>query len=351
MTNLWKSADQYAPLAFAPLEKESQSSQQFQPDAFVMVSVSDRVRFEALVEIAPVATPKVLTQKCRQLLDYIGKINIGEVVPLIVAPYIGKRQAQILATEGISWLDLCGNMRVELPGRAYIERTGNKNRYPDTAPIKKIFQGISALVSRALLLKPEGFRSQYEIADFINGRNANISASTVSRVLKSLEEELLVRKTASAISIIDPNRLLDSLARGYINSTRRKELKTYKFACDDFESSARHIFAGQKTTYAAGGFYAAKLKGLATTDKITIFVRDIEEARKAFQLNIPDAEFGNLSVTETKDVGVWFNIDRRALIPTVDDIELYLEMTVDTPRGPKIAELLKQGILKGQVSG
>ena len=35
----------------------------------------------------------------------------------------------------------------------------------------------------------------------------------------------------------------------------------------------------------------------------------------------------------------------------VDDIELYLEMMADTPRGPKIAKLLKGRILKVDTDG
>jgi hypothetical protein len=59
-----------------------------------------------------------------------------------------------------------------------------------------------------------------------------------------------------------------------------------------------------------------------------------------------DAEFGNAIITETSDPGVWFNPDWRMMDLVVDDIELYLEMMVDTPRGPKIAEQLKRRILQ-----
>jgi len=351
MRELWKPAGQYKPLTFTQLREEQQTNQQFRPDALVQVSVADTPSFEALVEIVPMATPKALTEKCRQIVDYLSKIKTPKLVPLIVAPYIGKRQAQILVTEGISWLDLCGNMRVEIPGRVYIERTGNKNKYPDTAPIKKIFQGTSALVSRALLLKPEGFKSQYELVDFINSRNANITISTVSRVLKSLEEELLVSKTKSLISVPDAARLLDRLTEGYINPTRRNESKIYKFGCADFETSFRRVLVARQLAYAACGFYAAKLKGLATTGEITIAVKDIEKARERFQLDKPDAEFGNLGIIETEEPGIWFNIEQEPAMPVVDDIELYLEMTIDTPRGPKVAELLRQRILRGPTDG
>ena len=102
--------------------------------------------------------------------------------------------------------------------------------------------------------------------------------------------------------------------------------------------------------YLACGFYAAQIKGLAVTDKITIFVKDLEQfIRKAEEKLVSitaDAEFGNLIITETDDPGAWFNPDWRMIDSVVNDIELYLEMMVDTPRGPKIAEQLKRRILQ-----
>ena len=231
-----------------------------------------------------------------------------------------------------------------------LERTGQRNRFPDTAPIKKIFQGTSSLVSRALLLKPESFSSLYEVVDFINERNANITLSTVSKVLKSLEEELLINKSKSLISVTNREKLLEKLTEGYLSSTERKSRETYRFAAE----STKKLFYGlfeKQIDYLACGFYAAQIKGLAVTDQITIFVKDIEQVKKASMWNwvkiTPDSEFGNVSITETKDPGVWFNAPLLMYDAVVDNIELYLEMMTDTPRGPKIAKLIKQRILTG----
>jgi hypothetical protein len=273
------------------------------------------------------------------------------MIPLLIVPYMRPEQAKILQQEGISWIDLCGNMTIRAPDGIYIERTGKKNLFPDTSPIKKIFEGISSLVSRALLLKKESFRSLYEVVDFINGRGGNITLATVSKVLRSLEEELLVKKTDEGISAAKREILLDKLVEGYRNYTKRNKNEIYKFAVED-ERKLFSLFLQQQVQYACCGFYAAKLKGLATTDRITVFIKSIDEAKKAMKLNIlnvrPDAEFGQLDLIETKSPCVWFNLQRGRDYSIVDDIELYLEMIIDTPRGPKIAEILKERILKGQ---
>jgi hypothetical protein len=406
---LWESAEKYKPLIFKRFEEKFSIADRARADVIAEVSIENGPSFRALIKIKTAANPKTLLLACKVLRDELNRISEPDLVPVIAAPYIGSRQAGILAEEGISWLDLSGNMRIQIPNRRYlpdtlqfrkisqgtfslasktllsepdsfssqseisaegstalidfsdnmrtkapslyIERTGNLNKFPDTAPIKKIFQGVSSLVSRAILLKPEGFSSLYEITDFITSRNAKITSSTVSKVLKSLEQELLVDKSKSLICVKDPEKLLDRLTEGCINSTERKARKAYKFAADEVENIFS-TFYKMGIDYAACGFYAAKLKGLAVTNEITIFVKDIEQVRKATEYSkykvefVPDAEFGNLTITKTNDPGVWFNVSKQPNNVVVDNIELYLEMVNDTPRGPKIADILKKRILR-----
>jgi len=348
-------ADQYTPLTIKSLEEQIDSSQGYRANAVVEFSVQDGPRFEALVEVAPVATPKNVLEKSRQLAEYLSKDGKANRVPMIVAPYVGAKQAKILADRGISWIDLSGNMSIRVSNQVYIERTGKPNRFPDTAAIKKIFQGTSALVSRALLLKLDGFESLEKMVDFINQRSANITLSTVSKVLKKLDEELLINKSKSRITVADPEKLLEKLAEGYKNSTERKRRNEYRFVIGGMEQLSDGITAVCKD-YLAYGFYAAQIKGLATTDMKTIFVKDIEQFRRKADDKLvsitPDTEFGNLIITETNDPGVWFNANYQIYDSVVDDIELYLQMMVDTPRGPKIAEQLKRRILqKADING
>lgn len=341
--------DKYAPLVINRLVEEVSLPDGYRVDAVADFSIKGGPSFEALVEIAQVSTPQNVLMKTRQLDTYLGRKKRRSRVALLVAPYIGATQAKILADRGISWIDLSGNMCIRVSNRIYIERSGRPNRFPDTAPIKKIFQGTSALVSRALLLRPEGFASLEKMVDFINERNAKITPSTVSKVLKSLEEELLINRSKSLISVPDPEKLLESLAEGYKNSTERKRQNTYRFAIGNIQQLSVGI-VGVSKDYLACEFYAAQIKGLAVMDKITIFVKDIEQFRRKAEEKLvsitADAEFGNLIITETQDPGVWFNPDWRMIDSVVDDIELYLEMMVDTPRGPKIAEELKRRILQ-----
>ena len=341
--------DRYAPLVINRLTEQVSLPVGCRFDAIIEFSIQNGPSFEAVVGIASVSTPQMILASARLLAVCIAIEKVPNMVPLIIAPYIGAKQAKILADKDISWIDLSGNMSVRISNRVYIERTGKPNRFPDTAPIKKIFQGTSSLVSRALLLQPEGFSSLYEMVDFINNRNAKITLSTVSKVVKRLEEELLINRDKSLINVADQEKLLERLVQGYRNSTERRTKQTYRFVIENIQQLSPGL-VGECKDYLACGFYAAQIKGLAMTDKMTIFVKDIEQFRRKAEEKwvsiTADEEFGNVIITETNDPGVWFNPDWRIIDSVVGDIELYLEMMVDTPRGPKIAEQLKRRILQ-----
>ena len=348
--------ERYAPLTINSLTEQVSLPEGYRVDAVIEFSIQNGPSFKAVVEIKTVSTPQNILIGARQLTACVANDKESDRVPLLVAPYIGTKQAKILADKGISWIDLSGNMSIRVSNRVYIERTGKPNRFPDTAPIKKVFQGASSLVSRALLLKPEGFESLTMMTDFINQKNENIiRLSTISKVMKKLEEELLVNRSKSLITAANPEKLLERLAEGYKNSTERKRRNPYRFVIEGIEQLSDGMTALSKD-YLACGFYAAQIKGLAVTDQKAIFVKDIEQFRRKAEKKLvsvtPDTEFGNFIVTETNDPGVWFNPVWRLIDSVVDDIELYLEMMVDTPRGPKIAEQLKRRILqKGDSDG
>jgi len=327
---LQESSSQFTPLIITRLEEQVELVDGYRADAVIEFSIEDGPDFKALVEIVSVSTPKNIREKSIQTAGYVNELKKQNMVPLIIAPYIGKKQAQILKEKGISWIDLSGNMSIRISNKIYIERTGRKNRFPDTSPIKKIFQGTSSLVSRALLLRPEGFASLFEIVDFINERNTNITLSTVSKVLKSLEDELLVNKSKEKIYVTNREKLLERLTESYLNYTKNKERQMYRFSVEKpgYVSMTKNV---EKSNFLACGFYAAQVKGLAVTNEITIFCKDMEQARKDFDFLEPDTEFGNIKLIENNNIELWFNsIDIeltvesiiKVTIPVVDDIEL-----------------------------
>ena len=336
--------DYYEPLELIQINQECNDD----IDAVIEFTIKDGPSFRAAVELLTISTPKAVSLKSSVLKNSYSKFRERKLIPMIVAPYISKKQSKVLYEEGVSWIDLSGNMLLNIPPNIYIERTGRPNKFPDTAPIKKIYQGTSSLVTRALLLKPEGFTSLYQIVDFINTQNGKITLATVSKVLKSLEEELLISRKKSRIFAKQPQQLLENLATGYADYSNRRKDRCYKYDVDSIDELCTAFYEAD-IDYAYCGFYAAKIKGCGMTEQIKIFLKSMQDLKKALRLNpaiaSPDEGFGQVTFIETNNPCVWFNSQGEPFDRVVDDLELYLEMTIDRPRGPKIAEQLKERII------
>jgi hypothetical protein len=303
--------------------------------------------FRAAMETKAIATPMAVSAACQTL-----RAAEDEGLAMIfVAPFVGPKQADMLARAGVSWADLSGNMVLKVPGSVYIERTGKPNLFPFTVPLRNAFKGTASLVSRALLLQKDGFKSLYEMADFINGRNGVITVSTISKTLKVLQDELLVRQERGRIWVIQRESLLERLAQGYASGSGRLKEKIWKFSVENESPAWWTYLEAAGVEFAFCGFYAAKQKGLAETTEVIAFVRSMDRAMRAFESPgagcrctvRPDSEFGQLSLIEPPQPGVWFDYDKNRRV--VDDLQLYLEMMASPPRGPKIAELLRPRIL------
>ncbi|MHC4926946.1 MAG: hypothetical protein ACYTER_06385 [Planctomycetota bacterium] len=336
--------DCFEPLILGEVIKQSNNNG---VDAIVVFSLQDGPSFTAAIEFLTISTPKAISQKLNVLKN--SNDFQEDIVPMIVAPYISEKQAALLKDNGVSWIDLSGNMILNIPLGIYIERTGKPNKYPDTAPIKKIYQGTSSLVSRALLLNPKGFSSLNGIVDFINQRNGKITLATVSKVLKALDEDLLVSRKDSWISVKQPQLLLANLAEGYADYSKNRKDRSFIYDVDDIDVLCE-ILSQANLKYAFCGYYAAQKKGYGVTGQVSIFLeskRDLYKVNKMIpDIANPDEEYGQVKFVETKNPCVWFNCQEKSSGNIVDDLELYLEMMIDSPRGPKIAKQLEKQILE-----
>lgn len=318
-------------------------------DAVIEFSIRDGSAFKAAAHFLTTSTPKMVSQKAMLLRQYTSELQAQKLVPMIVAPYISKNESERLFAAGVSWIDLSGNMCVQVPPSIYIERTGKPNRYPDTSPIKNIYKGNASVVGRALLVRPEGFSTLNQVVNFIKERNGTITPATVSKVLTSLEENLIIGREKGRIYLKQPARLLDNLAEGYVYYAKQQKNKQYQYDIENL-SDVTAILEQSGAVYAYCGFYAASLMGLGVTERITILVRSIQDIQRALKssanLARPDPEYGQVTFIETDNPAAWFNIQDKPIKNTVDDIELYLELANDIPRGPKIAAQLRTRILE-----
>ncbi|MCC6980217.1 MAG: site-specific integrase [Candidatus Melainabacteria bacterium] len=101
--------------------------------------------------------------------------------PLVVVPWLSEDQLLSLEKRRISGVDLCGNGVLVAPGLS-VFRTGTRNKFPASRPLKRVYDGTSALVGRVFLLKPE-YNSVSEIREEVLARGGTITLSTVLRAV------------------------------------------------------------------------------------------------------------------------------------------------------------------------
>ncbi len=270
-----------------------------------------------------------------QALAYASK----HLLPLVVVPHLRPDALAELMRQRVSGLDLNGNGVLYAPGSWVGYRTGEKNQYPSTAPISSPYRGEQSIVCRALLAK-RSFDSQ---SDMVRALEAfEIRASTVSKVLSVLAEDLIVRKKPRII-LERPDILLDRLRENYrppkILSTQRLRLI--------FTDTA-------KATMAANAAAARVWYAMSTPDVYTlapsgdstrpIFTTSAQNLMNGVSYE-PDDRFPNIVLIETASRFPFFgrvNVDE---FWRLSPLQEYLALSQQGKREREIAETLRPGLL------
>lgn len=178
----------------------------------------DSVEEKFVVQVKSLSTPKSVMDAILSVKDLSMTMKLN---PLVVVPYLSDEAISRLESMGVSGIDLCGNALIIVPGKFYYSRTGNKNQFPSTAPIKNIYSKNSSLVGRLFLVNPK-FNKVGEIYDEINRRMPpafkadGLSLATVSKCLKSMEQDLIAGRDERGIRLLQADKLLAKLSGNYV---------------------------------------------------------------------------------------------------------------------------------------
>lgn len=312
------------------------------PDWILVLGWLDERR-EFAVEYKSLSTPKRLQEAIRQAAHVAKETGL---LPMVMAPYLDEQALESLADQNVSGLDFSGNGVVVVPGSWLVYRTGSPNAYPATAYIKSIYNGRSSLVARTLLLQRK-FETVTAIREEIERREGQISLPTVSKVLKRLEEELIVSREDGVV-VVQPDRLLDELTEAYEppRITRQASYhaadlsaltKVWAQQIDSLSlrAAARGeqlytLFPGSERTLTV---YAEDLAPLADTPLL-------EETRR----------FSNVQLMETREETVYFDRRKQEDFYWTSPVQVYLELATGGKREQEVAEDLRAALLNGEYS-
>jgi hypothetical protein len=340
------------PLEFPPLSLELLSVEADLPgkrglraDAILSARWRER-RYRFIVECQARSTPKILRECVAQATAYA---DPPDTYPMIMVPYLSPDQLKDLEANDMSGIDACGNGIIVVPGELLVLRAGQPNRYPDSAPLKNPYCGVSSLVARVFLLVPE-FDQVSDIRAAIEARAGRLGLSTVSKALKRLEDDLIVGRRTGRIRLLQPEKLLQKLVQSYrAPKVSRRLVGKWAFeasgeAMEELQTIARRknlqlILTGASSDEAYGV--------PVTTAPYSLYCSDVRSIGESLGNRFREtSRFPTLELVETRDQLVYFDPRRDADFPWASPIQTYLELMSGDKRQREVGEQVKRRILK-----
>jgi hypothetical protein len=319
------------------------------------------------VEIRRLWTPKAVSEATEMTRRIAG---LSGYYPLVLVPYLSEERLLQLQEQGVSGIDLCGNGIVVVPNELFVLRTGFPNQFRWEGTIKNIYRKNSSIVARVFLLIPK-FDSVNAVLEEIRKRGGEVTLATVSKVCKSLEDDLIIERPRGPLSsraqaiveklpraqetvekvrprparLLQPEKLLDLLAENYALPTVSR---TFQGKCKLPPNQLRMRFQG--CAESSGGRIIQT--GVSSTEAYAVMARepvqslycsDLDGALKSLGNDIRETDrFANVSLLETQDDFVYFDL-RPGL--TASPIQTYLELVTGDKRDRETAEQVRKVIL------
>jgi len=336
------------PLTFRLLKNQPAIMGNRRLDAFIEAAWNDRSAKFA-VEVKSISTPKAFQAG----IDMLKAVPLPDGYnPLLIMPYLGERQMSELEKAGVNGMDLSGNAVIVVPGEFAIYRTGGKNLYPSSAPIKNIYRMNSSMVGRVFLSRPR-YDTVREIQDEVNRRNilaarygkTPMSLSTVSKALGTLVDDLIVGRTP-VISLIQADTLLEKLTANY---TSPKIKETVRMKVPESGDSLHDMLVRQarkaKVPVVATGLssvthYATMQRG----EMLSVYCPRPEDVLEGVSGSMTD-RFPNVEILETDDETVYFDASCEDGFMWASPVQTYLELMAGDKRDRETAVQVRSYIL------
>lgn len=276
-----------------------------------------------------------------------------QLQPLLIAPFWSERDLEELRKEGVSAVDISGNgLLVDRPS-LFVLRTGAKKRgklVPAT-PRLSIYSS-----ENAVTLVPRIFFSQrvfptttavLEACQWMSmplaERAPPLTLPTVSKALKTLDEDLVTDRRGRERRLRDPTRLLEYLQRGFrLPAGSPMTFKT-RVSEPDIWTRLRQLRPDVRFVVTGRGS-AGRYTGLAGPERVQLYVSDVKRVQEALEAR-PTQAFPNLELTETHEEAPFFDAREEDGVAWSSPVQCYLELSrpESDPRERDVADRLRTG--------
>ncbi|MBI4481385.1 MAG: hypothetical protein HY652_00705 [Acidobacteria bacterium] len=325
--------------------------------SFQLRSGSNRV--QVLGEIKQTVSPRML----QEIAPWIRRLKSlrRDVSVAVIAPTLSPQAQAFCVKNGIDFMDLAGNVFINLPGKFTLQRSGMRARGVPAQESEgqralNVFSGRSSRVLRVLLENPKSW-TVTEIARELSAESKRsssgfpqatridfeISIGSVSKAIASLEEQLWVRRRGTAVVVPEPRRLLEQWAEKYKERYRWRLRSSFQtnnpFGYDlvTISQGLKQLIPGP---YAFSGAAAAAETPFVDLDIVDVFLLAAESDVRLRNLKSQPGTGPTLRFTYPFDVGVFMYLKIVREAPVVSAIQAYLDLYARGGRDLKQAEYL-----------
>jgi len=273
---------------------------------------------------------------------------LSDQFDLIAIPHMPPKTADLCRQEGLNFIDLCGNMYIDIPPWLLIDISGRPNIFRDHRPTGA-FSKKGSRITRALLNRPRHRWSQTELA-----RVVRVSEGYTSKILQSLDAEGYVRRQVGRVELIDAEGLLESWRAHW--KIRRSDRTTaffwkgdrpdaeHRLALDILKSDLPDLqvaLTGPSAANVLAPHADYRITGLYTSRALT------SEELASHEIELV-AEGENLWLIEPRDEGVFdFLVHTDDGVPVVGAVQAYVDLWSFPGRAEEAATVLREKHILG----
>lgn len=331
---------EFPPLKFRPLATRSLESDMLLEAAWKGQAATFAVECKSL------STPRAIREATAQARALAAPANRE---PMVVVPFLSKERVDQLEREGISGIDLCGNGVVQVPGKFAVYRTGAPNRFPSSAPIKNIYQKNSSMVGRVFLARPR-YGAVMEIRSEIQRRSLPawqpISLATVSKVLRGLEDDLIVNRGDTGIWLVQPDKLLSELVANFAPEDERVSIRAKVPVDGDqlLEVLAKAADALGLPVVATGAASVTRYAVMQRGPVLSLYCTEPEPLLESVGGAVTD-RFPNVELVKAAEPILYFDARIERGFRWASPAQVYLELMAGDKRDRETAEQMRDFIL------
>jgi hypothetical protein len=271
------------------------------------------------------------------------------VVPVLAAPHISPRMAELCEKHGWSWFDLAGNCRLVLSGALYIERTGLAPVHKRPKPKANLGTAASGRVLLALLA-PQKAGERWTQTRLHKYCEPGVSIGLVNKVVTHLREDawleqlhdgtFRVKDAAGLLEVWGKAYRFDRHRRlGYFTLLKPQELQRRLESLNDAAGEVAYA------AFSAADFQAPSVR----QNKTWLYVNDAALDEFTGVAEAKRVESGeNLVVLIPDDDGVFYMGDacHGGRLTCTNPVQTWLDLMHVGGRGEEAAEAVLKQCLK-----